>query len=67
MTQALIPDSLAYSVTLSKSLHYSGLIFLCRMKNRLKIPCGISSHHADQHVSGLAPPPVMLLLRSCMV
>lgn len=35
MTQALIRDSLAYKVTLSKSLNCSGLVFLCRMKNRL--------------------------------
>lgn len=40
MTQALIPDSLAYDVTFTKSLNCSGLIFLCRMKSSLKIPSG---------------------------
>lgn len=56
MTKALTPDSLAYSVTLSKSLHCSGLIFLCRMKSRLTDSLWLlSSHHADQHVNGFGP------------
>lgn len=40
VTQALPPDPMAYDVTLTKSLHCLGLIFLCKMKGSLKIPSG---------------------------
>lgn len=62
MTQALIPDSLAYCVTLSKSLNCSDLIYLCRKKSSLKIPS--ASFPPILQINrrmGLAPAPVMMV------
>lgn len=66
--QALILDSLASDMTLSKALNCSGLICLCRMKSSLTIPSG--SYLPIMHIGRrmrLAPATVAMPLRSGMV